>query len=242
MSQATTTQWVMLGYSVLVTTLLAGLTLSQAVSKPAPGKAAFDEIDVHRINVREPDGTLRMTISNTASAPGTPWRGKEIPRPERKSAGILFMNDEGTENGGLSFGGSKKDGQVSSWGHLSFDQYEQDQVISLDQSEENGKRAAALVFADMPDTPMRWDLSDKTPEGRAEIEKIAKEGGFGRQRLVIGKGQERESLVGLLDAQGRPRLLLKVAADGAASIEFLDEKGKAVRTFTPSEQKGSGGG
>ena len=31
---------------------------------------SFAEIDVQRINVREPDGTLRMTISNSATAPG----------------------------------------------------------------------------------------------------------------------------------------------------------------------------
>ena len=30
---------------------------------------SFAEIDVQRINVREPDGTLRMTISNSATAP-----------------------------------------------------------------------------------------------------------------------------------------------------------------------------
>ena len=36
----------------------------------------FAEIDVQRINIREPDGTLRMTISNTATAPGLIFKGK----------------------------------------------------------------------------------------------------------------------------------------------------------------------
>src|SRR4051812_43417679 len=117
MTRNTTPQRLMLGYSVLVTTLLAALTLSQALSGPKPGKAAFDEIDVHRINVREDDGTLRMTISNTGSAPGIFVKGRERRHPEgRRSAGILFFNDEGTENGGLMFGGAKKDGHVWSLG------------------------------------------------------------------------------------------------------------------------------
>src|ERR1700684_656690 len=75
---------------------------------------SFAEIDVQRINVREPDGTLRMTISNSATAPGIIFRGKEHAHPARQAAGILFFNDEGTENGGLLFGGSKKGTRVSS--------------------------------------------------------------------------------------------------------------------------------
>ena len=70
-------------------------------------KQTFDEIDVHRINVVEPDGTLRLVISNKADFPGIIIKGKETPHPDRATAGMLFFNDEGTENGGLIFGGSK---------------------------------------------------------------------------------------------------------------------------------------
>jgi hypothetical protein len=224
---------VLLGYSVTVTTLVAVFAISHAVSGPLLTK--FDEIDVQRINVREPDGTLRMTISNSATAPGIIIKGKESPHPSRKSAGVLFFNDEGTENGGLIFGGEKKDGKVSGYGHLSFDQYEQDQVIVLEQSEKNGVYAAGLSVNDLPNTPLPMDVVARagTPEGRAEIEKMAKAGGFGYSRLYIGKTGERVSAVILKDAKGRPRLALKVAPDGAASIDFLDENGKAVRTLTP---------
>src|SRR5438105_313228 len=108
MTYNTTTQRVLLGYSVLVGTLLAGLTLAEAIGGASRAKpAAFDEIDVQRINVRERDGTLRMTISNAGAAPGIIVRGKERPHPGgRQSAGILFFNEEGTENGGLIFGGT----------------------------------------------------------------------------------------------------------------------------------------
>jgi hypothetical protein len=191
----------------------------------------FDEIDVQRINVREPDGTLRMTISNTATAPGLIFRGKEHPHPSRQAAGILFFNDEGTENGGLLFGGAKKGQNVGSGGHLSFDQYEQDQVISLDQSEENGRRRAGLTFSDRPATPIPLELIDKvnTPEGNAEFEALAKAGAFGYPRLFIGKTEDRASSVILRDAKGLARLKLTVTPAGAASIEFIDESGKIVR-------------
>jgi len=165
----------------LIYTWLTAITLLLGVV--AWGQAAaerevtgFVEIDVQRINVREPDGTLRMTISNSATAPGLIFKGAEHPFPNRQAAGILFFNDEGTENGGLLYGGAKKGQNVSSGGHLSFDQYEQDQVISLDQTEEHGRRRAGLTFFDRPATPIPLELIDKlnTPEGSTEFETISK--------------------------------------------------------------------
>ena len=194
-----------------------------------------EEIDVQRINIREPDGTLRMVISNTNAAPGFLVKGKEYPHPTRSDAGIIFMNNEGTENGGLIFDGGKKDGKVYGSGHLSFDQYEQDQVISLDQGEDDGVRHATLTFNDRPDTPFPWDLIEryKTPDGQTELKKLEESGGLGVQRVVLGKTKERNSILELKDAKGRARLVLKVVPDGSATIEFLDEAGKVVRTLTP---------
>jgi hypothetical protein len=191
----------------------------------------FAEIDVQRINIREPDGTLRMTISNAATAPGLIFKGTEHPFPNRQAAGILFFNDEGSENGGLLFGGAKKGQNVSSGGHLSFDQYEQDQVIALDQTEDHGRRRAGLTFFDRPATPIPLDLIDNlnTPEGSAEFEALTMAGGFGYPRLFIGKNEERESTVILRDAKGHARLKLTVTPSGSASIEFIDDSGKIVR-------------
>src|ERR1700689_5661384 len=140
----------------------------------------FVEIDVQRINVREPDGTLRMTISNAATAPGLIFKGTEHPFPNRQAAGIFFFNDEGSGKGGLLFGGAKKGQNVSSGGHLSFDQYEQDQVIALDQTEDHGRRRAGLTFFDRPASPIPLDLIDNldTPEGEAEFQKLKEAGGF----------------------------------------------------------------
>jgi hypothetical protein len=213
-------------------------TISMLLCVVAWGPAAaernvtsFTEIDVQRINVREPDGTLRMTISNSSTAPGLIFKGQEHPFPNRQAAGILFFNDEGTENGGLLFGGAKKGQNVSSGGHLSFDQYEQDQVISLDETEEHGRRRAGLTFFDRPATPIPLEILDKvnTPEGDAEFGKLAAAGGFGYPRLFIGKAEDRASTVVLRDAKGLPRLKLTVTPAGAASIDFMDESGKIVR-------------
>ena len=212
-----------------ISVLLGVITWGQAAAERRA--TDFVEIDVQRINVREPDGTLRMTISSAATAPGLIFKGMEHPYPNRQAAGILFFNDEGTENGGLLFGGAKKGQNVSSGGHLSFDQYEQDQIISLDQTEEHGRRRAGLTFFDRPSSPIPLELVDRlnTPEGSDEFERLAQAGGFGYPRLFIGKTEERESSVILRDAKGLARLRLTVTPAGAASIEFLDPSGKVVR-------------
>lgn len=73
-----------------------------------PGQhTQFDVIQVHRIDVVEPDGTLRMVISNKNRLPPVIVKGKEHPEfgEPRPQAGMLFYNDEGSENGGLIFGG-----------------------------------------------------------------------------------------------------------------------------------------
>jgi hypothetical protein len=61
-----------------------------------------DEIQVHRINVVEPNGSLRMVISNRARLPGMIVKGKEQPKSDRPQAGMIFYNDGGSENGGLA--------------------------------------------------------------------------------------------------------------------------------------------
>ena len=220
----------------LIYTWLTAITLLLGVIAWGQASAerevtGFVEIDVQRINVREPDGTLRMTISNSATAPGLIFKGTEHPFPNRQAAGILFFNDEGTENGGLLFGGAKRGQNVSSGGHLSFDQYEQDQVISLDQTEEHGRRRAGLTFFDRPGSPIPLDLIDRlnTPDGSTAFETLSKAGGFGYPRLFIGKTENRDSAVLLRDAKGLVRLRLTVTPAGAAAIEFMDESGKVVR-------------
>jgi hypothetical protein len=104
---------VLIVYSGALTIVLCVLLLTASTQ---PKKASFDEIDVKRINLIEPDGTLRMVMSDKAHFPGLIVKGKEYPH-DRQTAGMLFFDDEGTENGGLIFGGRKNNnGRVQSWG------------------------------------------------------------------------------------------------------------------------------
>jgi hypothetical protein len=218
--------------------VLAGLAESRQKQK-------FDEIDVHRINVVEPDGTLRMVISNKAAFPGIIIKGKETPHPDRSTAGMLFFNDEATENGGLIFGGSKdKQGKVSSYGHLSFDQYEQDQVFSIDAGEENGQRTSELRVIDQPDHPITEEIAAAERIGRlpkaqqaAAWEQYRGTTPHSASRIVLGRAEDKSVALRLKDVQGRDRLVIRVQPDGSPVVQFLDENGK-VTSQLPSASHG----
>ncbi len=231
----------LLVYSGVLTAAVA-ITLLTGAGNVTPRVASFDEIDVKRLNVREDDGTLRFVLTNTSHTPGIIFHGKERPHPSgRRTAGMLFFNEEGTENGGMTWGGEKRDGHVQSSGHLSFDQYEQDQVIQLTQSESDGKRWAAMVLNDRPSEPLDFDLAARIshmPEGPArdaEIKRVIADGTFGRERLWVGKAADRSSMVIMSDALARPRMRLRVTKEGDASIDFLDENGKVQRSIGPGK-------
>src|SRR5216117_807397 len=104
-------------------------------------RATFDEIDVGRINVMEPDGKYRMVISNRPRSIAPIYKGKPFGYAGGGRPGIIFFNDEGTENGGLTFGGSRTpDGTFTASHHLSFDQFDQDQIMVLNYTDNNGQR------------------------------------------------------------------------------------------------------
>lgn len=192
-------------YSGVLTAVFAITVLAGFVRVPI---TRFGEIDVQRINVREPDGTLRMVISDSARLPGVIIRGKPQPKVDRPQAGMLFYNDEGSENGGLIFGGRRdaKGDVVDSGGSLSFDKYDANQVVQLIGVDDRDNQMAGLA------------VSSSEP------------GGAGFRRVWVGRTDDGEATLALMDARGHRRIVLAVGADGASRIEFLDAQGKVVRT------------
>ncbi|MGH8237852.1 MAG: hypothetical protein ACREXP_12620, partial [Steroidobacteraceae bacterium] len=208
-----------------------------------PGKqvTSFDEINVQRLNIIEPDGKPRVIISNRARMAGLYWGGKEYQHRTRDEGGFLFFNDDGDEVGGMNFSNRRQGDDYSAHSALKFDQHKQQETLELSYGESNGRRGAGLRIYDQPDESIfpAIELSDKlrkagTEEDRrlltAQMQELNKKlqaaGGF-TNRLFAGK-DGGSSLVMLADKKGRPRLMLKVDAEGAASIEFLDEAGKVV--------------
>src|SRR5437868_5887348 len=138
---------VLKGYAVVVTALLGVLSL--AAFRQNAQKARFTEIDVERINVREPDGSYRMVISNRPRSIGPIYKGKPFGYEGGGRPGIIFFNDEGTENGGLTFTGKQNpDGSYEASSGFSFDQFNQDQILYFQYNERNGQRRTDFTIAD----------------------------------------------------------------------------------------------
>jgi hypothetical protein len=207
----------------------------------APQKMTIEELDVQRINLREPDGTLRLVISDKYRAPGIIVKGKEYPHPNRSTAGMVFYNDEGTENGGLIFGGERsQDGTKHSSGHLSFDAYEQDQTMALESIQDGSERYTRLQVTDYPDNSILELLNlmssvKQLPDAqqKEKMNAFFAERGRPTTRLVLGRGMGKDKsdnsvMLGLNDMQGRPRIVMKVASDGAPSLQMFDSAGNVV--------------
>src|SRR5438128_2109862 len=94
-----------------------------AFRQAAPQKPRFAEIDVERINVVESDGRVRLVIANSARQAVTMVDGKPILPDRKRDAGFIFFNDEGDENGGLTYSGRVEGGKAHASAGLSFDQY-----------------------------------------------------------------------------------------------------------------------
>lgn len=230
-------------YSGVLTLAFAITILSGFAAEK--NNADFKEINVQRINVVEPDGTLRMVISNKALFPGIFLKGKEHPHPDRKSTGMLFLNDEGTENGGLIFGGEKdKSGTVSSYGHLSFDDYEQDQVFSVDAGQEGERHHTSLTFVDRPNYSIGdlVALTDRirdlpADQKKAEIEKFAQSHPMPHARFSLARGEDKSVAMKFKDVEGHDRIIIEVAADGSPTIRFLDPNGKLISQLPPAKME-----
>ena len=190
------------------------------------------EITVERINVVDSAGNVRVILAG-----GFPPRRAGL-------AGLIFVNSSGTEAGGLIYGGERKAGVVDAGGTLTFDKYGDDQIVALSYREREGKRTQGLTFQDRPDSLGPELLSyyrriDPLPPGpqrdslvAAMMRNVPAEQ-LAARRMFLGRNASKSSIVTLSDPRGRVRLRMEVDSLGAASIVFLDESGKPVKTITP---------
>lgn len=213
----------------LVTTLCGFAAFQQARN--------FDEITVHRINVVEPDGTIRMVLTNKDRAPGVYVKNKEYPHGTRHTAGLLFFDDEGTEDGGLIYGVSKdKSGKIAESNvHLSFDKYMQDQIFTIDAGRDGQQDYSTLTMQDRGEYSVMDALSandriSKLPEEQrnAEWAKFKASHPGDATRVMLGRASDGSSVLKLKDVEGRDRIVMRVASDGTPKLQILGADGKVI--------------
>jgi hypothetical protein len=236
---AVATSTVIIGLSVMA---FAGRGDGSRVGEIRASRAKFDVIDVERVNVMEPDGKYRLVLSSSARSQGPLYKGKPFfySGAERPRAGMIFFNDEGTEDGGLIYGGKQLgDTGYTALGHLSFDQFNQDQVFVIQYVDRNGKRRVGIQINDRHNVNINeWaaqrDSLRKLPDGAPKTQALAKlNAGTAdeprvAERLYVGRDTLKNAIVKLSDRMGRTRLQMLVDSLGTPRLEFLDADGRVT--------------
>jgi hypothetical protein len=119
--------------------------------------------------------------------------------------------------------------------HMSFDQYMQDQVLTLDGGEENGERFSTIAMNDQPEYPITETIEvknriDKLPKAEQDAawKSFFATHGSAQQRVKLGRMEDRSAALVLKDANGKSRIVMKVDANGTPSLEFLDAEGRVM--------------
>ncbi len=230
-------------YAIGMTAVVLIMGIGAFVRPPHAEK--FTEIDVERINVVEPDGKYRLVISNKARSIGPIYKMQPFGYKGGNRPGLIWFNDEGTENGGMTFQGSRgPDGKYQASTHMSFDQYNQDQVLNLDYRDDNGQRVTGLTINDRANVDI-YEMVKERDQIMTMTDTVARNAALQKWagprngvplsvgRAFFGKDRAKNAAVMLSDAAGRPRLRMIVDSLGAARIEFLDEAGKVTNSVGP---------
>ncbi len=222
-------QW----YAVILT--LVVLVLAIYVIKSGR-KGTVDVLTAHRINIVEPDGSLKLVISNAAQQHPGAVEGKEM-SPRRRSAGLIFFNDDGTECGGLGYEGNKNAASFE----LSTDQYRNDQIMQMQYDEDSigGVRSRSYgvrMWDRRDDLNLKYliGLTDSLAQVHDSIA-VAKAYAALRakrptvERLYLGKTRDKEVGLFIRDAAGRTRIRIGVDSLGQVIWEKLDTSGSVQR-------------
>ncbi len=224
---------------------LVALLCLNGFAKADAGRPRFEVIDVERINVVGADGKPVLVLANRRLIPGPTMNGKEYPRALADGrdllSGMIFFNEQGDEVGGLIFNGVTKDHGHSAVGHLSFDQWKQNQVVALQYVDSGTSRRAGLSVWDRPPEvafAKHLERGVRMMEGtpaerealRLEAEADTARGDFGAQRVFVGS-RDRTAQVQLSDTRGRVRARLIVDSTDTARLEFLDGAGGIVAQY-----------
>lgn len=226
-----------------------GIVFLSSVAFKGSGNHKFNTIDVQRINIVEPDGTVKMIITNVDQFPNGKDKvnNRMTNETRKKRSGMLFFNEDGIECGGFIYDGQKKANGHSSGLSLTYDQYDGDQVMQLltQDYREGDKRqvASSLVFNDRP----AGESQQKTHEIMREIEELGKTDKVaarkklqeyeaqglvgGAPRVMLGKSRSQNNGLFLFDDKGMPRAMFYIDNQNNPKLEMFDDKGNVTHTW-----------
>ncbi|HTC31220.1 MAG TPA: hypothetical protein VK702_10860 [Candidatus Acidoferrum sp.] len=226
-----------LRYYSLAITLIAG-TFLLAAAHEASSNATIDTLTVHRINVVDREGKLAVVVTSHDDFPPPIVNGKALKRSSGDDNGLLFYNERGDEQGGLTWGGLKNpDGTFESSNTLSFDSVVTDQLLQVDDGNANGKTYAYMIGWNRPryDSPEMMSVIQQVENAKTTDEKraiIAQHPELrSATRFLFGYDPENTAQVMLADGKGKARIKMFVTDNGQAELQFLDADGNVVAQY-----------
>jgi hypothetical protein len=227
----------------VVLVLLVALAGAVAAGFRAGQPTAARELTAERINVVDSTGRPVLVLASGRRLPGAVIDGREYPQAwvgRGRIAGMIFYASNGDEVGGLVYDAARRDSGYAAVGHLSFDQWRQNQVVAVQYSDDGRSRRAGLLAWDRPTSVSiadQFELAARVDRARgAERDSLQRElarvraAVAGVQRVFVGS-QDRAAQLQLRDTRGRVRARLVVDSTDAARLEFLDEAGRVVAAY-----------
>ncbi|HEY5914276.1 MAG TPA: hypothetical protein VJA21_27115 [Verrucomicrobiae bacterium] len=203
----------------------------------------FKVLNAERINIREKNGILKAALSNSAGFN----EGQRREQGGARFSGLMFYNEEGQETGGLVYLGKTIPGGQDADVSLTFDQYNQDQVVYLHHEEHQDTNGLSiedgLTLIARPDWKgvkeeyaiyARMDKL-KGEEREALKLKSLQEGKIGTRRAFFGvrrgtKDREAYDDTGLFlkNKWGRDAIKLYVDNNNKPHFEIYDPLGNSM--------------
>ena len=192
-------------------------------------KEIVKEINVEKLNIVEPDGSIKMSLFNSKNIPSMILEGEDILPGHRENDGVsgaMFYNNEGDECGGFIYGSNvDENGTVSMGMSLTFDKYKQDQVLQLSLRKEGDKEQYGISIYDRPNKSIRHSIKaiedfKKTKDNETKkklIEEIQKDNA---KRMFVGNDVDGQIKIALYDKKGNESLKIFVGEDGNPYFEI----------------------
>lgn len=201
------------------------------------------ELVLEKLTIVESDGTRSLIIANSERLPGSiigEHRGEK-----RGAPGMLFYNHKGNEAGGLIFDSSQQDSSYYNYQHMSFDQFDNDQVLALTNNEANGFHRKGLMINQLPydqnlydffksvDSIMAANPDLSREQARRRMVRINYRKGKGMiQRLFVGS-ENGKSKIQMSDTKGTVRIEMGIDPKTEKGlIVFYNSEGKEVNRIS----------
>lgn len=131
-------------------------------------------MNAEQINIVGKDGIPRLSLFNEDNIPDALFRGEVLMpghRQNERIAGMIFYNPDGTEVGGLIYGNDvDENGNPTAGMSLTFDQFEQDQVLQLLYSKYGDEQQYGIHIFDRPKKTIKEQLDDVSEAMKIENE------------------------------------------------------------------------